>query len=135
VPDALLRRLRRHPPGVGEFPDDRGQLAAVLVDPGPAVHLGDLRTPASWPPRPGRGRPHHDVRMGVYDHDAQLVTEGLVTEGLVTEGLVTEGLVTEGTGTAAPGGAAITAAGSWPRSCSSTIAALRPGAPVMEPPG
>ena len=35
----------------------------------------------------------------------------------------------------APAAAAITSAGSWPRSCSSTIAALRPGAPVMEPPG
>ena len=29
----------------------------------------------------------------------------------------------------------MTSAGSWPRSCSSTVAALRPGAPVMDPPG
>jgi hypothetical protein len=29
----------------------------------------------------------------------------------------------------------ITSVGSWPRSCSSTMAAFGPGAPVMEPPG
>jgi hypothetical protein len=44
-------------------------------------------------------------------------------------------LVTDGWDTAAPGGALSTSFGSWPRSCRSTIAALRPGAPVMEPPG
>ena len=33
------------------------------------------------------------------------------------------------------GGALSTSAGSWPRSCSSTMAAFRPGAPVIEPPG
>jgi len=32
-------------------------------------------------------------------------------------------------------GAVSTSAGSWPRSCSSTMAAFRPGAPVIEPPG
>ena len=30
------------------------------------------------------------------------------------------------------GKALITSAGSWPRSCSSTMAAFRPGAPVIE---
>src|SRR6202041_3419752 len=97
----ILERQQAHPRGEEQV--------------GPAVHPGDLRTPPPGPPRACRGRSHHDVRMSVYDHDAQLVTEG--------------------TGNTAPGGAPITSSGSWPRSCSSTIAALRPGAPVMEPPG